>query len=152
MKAIIRLGVASVCLAALSAWAGAGWEDDFEKGLETAKKENKYVLVDFSGSDWCGWCIRLDEEVFSKKPFKDYAKENLVTVLVDFPRKKKIPKKQADFNRELAGKFNVQGYPTVLLLNSDGVEIARTGYKPGGPEEYVKHLQDLIAKAKAGAK
>lgn len=152
MKAIIRWAVACACLAVLPAWAGGEWLDDFEKGLETAKKENKYVLVDFSGSDWCGWCIRLEEEVFSKKPFKEYARENLVTVLVDFPRKKKLSKKETEFNKELAGKFNIQGYPTVLLLNPEGAEVARTGYRPGGAEEYVKHLQELIAQAKASAK
>jgi thioredoxin-related protein len=149
MKAFARWAVAAiVCLATSAAWAEAGWTDDFEKALETAKKENKHVLVDFSGSDWCGWCIRLEDEVFSKRPFKEFAEENLVTVLIDFPRKKKLGKKQMESNQSLAQKYAVEGYPTVLLLNPAGEVVGRTGYKPGGPEEYVKHIQEMIRTGK----
>jgi thioredoxin-related protein len=82
----------AMVLAAVSMSAGVfaseGWETDFEKAKATAKAENKHILIDFSGSDWCGWCIKLDKEVFSQPAFKDYAKENLVLVLADFPRDK----------------------------------------------------------------
>ena len=72
------LAVAAVTSSA--AFAAAGWEDNYEKAMAKAKAEKKMVLLDFTGSDWCGWCIKLDKEVFSKKEFKDYAKENLVLV------------------------------------------------------------------------
>ena len=68
------------------AQAGEGWETNFKKALARAKAENKYVLLNFSGSDWCGWCTKLDKEVFSRQAFKDYARENLILVLLDFPR------------------------------------------------------------------
>ena len=67
-------------------FAADGWETDFAKASAKAKAEGKHILIDFSGSDWCGWCIKLDKEVFSKKAFKSYAKENLILVLADFPR------------------------------------------------------------------
>ncbi len=143
--------VASVALAAGSL-AATGWEDDFAKAVERAASENKYVLVDFSGSDWCGWCIKLDEEVFSKPAFKNYAKENLVLVLLDFPRRKELPKKTREQNEALLKKYNVRGFPTVLILNPKGEEVARTGYKPGGAEAYVEHLKKLIADAQSKGK
>ncbi len=143
----------AIALLGCAAWvtvatAATGWEDDFAKALERAQKENKHVLVDFSGSDWCGWCMKLDEEVFSKKAFKDYAKDNLVLVLLDFPRRKELPKKTREQNEELLKKYGVRGFPTVLILSPKGEEIARTGYKPGGAEAYVEHLKKLIGEAK----
>ncbi len=143
--------IASAALAAASL-AATDWEDDFAKALERAAKENKYVLVDFSGSDWCGWCIKLDEEVFSKKAFKDYAKDNLVLVLLDFPRRKELPKKSREQNEALLKKYGVRGFPTVLILNPKGEEVARTGYKPGGAEAYVEHLKKIIEDAKSKEK
>lgn len=145
------LNLALIACAALAATslAATGWEDNFEKALERAAKENKHVLVDFSGSDWCGWCIKLDEEVFSKQAFKDYAKENLVLVLLDFPRRKELPKKTREQNEALLKKYGVRGFPTVLILNPKGEEVARTGYKPGGAEAYVEHLKKIIEDAKS---
>ena len=71
-----------------SAWAEPSWETDYKKAQDQAKAGNKLVLLDFTGSDWCGWCIKLDREVFSKPEFKDYATKNLVLVELDFPRAK----------------------------------------------------------------
>lgn len=127
--------------------AAEGWMTDYDAALKKAKAENKTVLLDFSGSDWCGWCVRLDKEVFSKDEFKAYAKDNLVTVLIDFPRKKQLDATLKKQNQELAEKFKIRGFPTVVLLNSEGEKIAQTGYRKGGPEAYVKHLKELIAKA-----
>lgn len=147
------VGSAIVALAASGAAAASGWDEDYDKALERAAKEGKYVLVDFSGSDWCGWCIKLDQEVFSKQAFKDYAKENLVLVLLDFPRQKSQSKSVQERNQALMRKYGVRGFPTVLVLNPKGEVAGRTGYKPGGPEAYVKHLKEIIEadKAKAGA-
>jgi thioredoxin-related protein len=118
--------------------------------LDTAKAEAAArkvpILVDFSGSDWCGWCIRLDKEVFSKPAFRDYAKGNLVLLLLDFPRGKAQSDEEKKVNRALAEQFRVEGFPTVLLLSAEGNELARTGYQSGGAEAYVQHLKSLINK------
>ena len=124
----------------------AKWLTDYEKAKETAKEQNKPILIDFSGSDWCGWCIKLDKEVFSKDEFRKYAEENLVLLLLDFPRRKQMPAEEKKRNEELAGKFNIQGFPTVLLVDAEGKVIARTGYQPGGPEKYVEHIKQLLEK------
>jgi protein disulfide-isomerase len=123
------------------------WSQDFDKALATAKKTNRVVLVDFSGTDWCPWCIKLDKEVFSQKTFRNYAKKNLVTVLIDFPRKKKQAEEIKLRNEKLAKQYEVDGFPTVILINAKGETIATTGYQEGGAKAYVAHLQELIAKA-----
>lgn len=142
-----------IVLAAVSISAGVfaskGWQTDFEKAKAQAKAESKHILIDFSGSDWCGWCIKLDKEVFSQKAFKDYAKENLVLVLADFPSdKSKQSEALQKQNNKLSKKFGVRGFPTVYILDSDGKSIAKTGYQAGGPEAYVAHVKKLISDAK----
>lgn len=128
------------------ALAAEGWMTDYDAALKKAKAENKSVLLDFTGSDWCGWCIRLKKEVFSQKAFKEYAKDNLVTVELDFPQRKKLSADVKKQNAELMKQYKVRGFPTIILLNSDGEKIARTGYRRGGAREYVKHLKSLIKK------
>ncbi len=120
------------------------WMTDYDAALEAAKASNKHVLVDFTGSDWCGWCIRLKEEVFSKDEFKAYAEENFVLLVVDFPRRTKLPADQTRRNRELAGKYKVEGFPTIVILSPEGKEVGRTGYRRGGAEAYVKHLAGMV--------
>ncbi len=142
-----------VLLAAVAVSAGAfaseNWMTDFEKATAKAKAEGKYILIDFSGSDWCGWCIKLDKEVFSKKAFKEYANENLVLMLADFPRDKSNQsaaiQKQ---NRALAEKFAVRGFPTVYILDPNGKPIDKTGYQNGGAEAYVEYIKKVIAASK----
>ncbi len=131
-------------LAVNAAQAGL-WTDDYEAALAQAKAENRFVLLNFTGSDWCGWCIRLDKEVFSKGAFKDYAKTNLVLVTLDFPRKHELKKEMKERNEELSKIFSVRGFPTIILLNPAGNKIGQTGYQPGGPEAYVTHLEELLA-------
>jgi thioredoxin-related protein len=122
-----------------------GWETDLAAALEKSAKTGKPVLADFSGSDWCGWCIKLDKEVFSKKDFQSYAKKNLIPVIIDFPRDKSlVSAEQAQKNRQYAEKYGVKGYPTVLLLESDGSVILRTGYRQGGAKKYAEHLDEAI--------
>lgn len=120
------------------------WETDFEAALARAEAENKSLLLDFTGSDWCGWCVRLKDEVFSKKEFKEYAQENLILVELDFPRQKKLSKELKKQNQELAKKFGVRGYPTIILLDKKGKKVGQTGYKAGGPKAYVEHLEKML--------
>lgn len=110
--------------------AKTGWDDDYEKSLAKAKEDQKMVLLDFTGSDWCGYCIKLDQEVFSTSAFKRFAKENLILVELDYPRGKTLPKKTKEQNDGLKSKYGIRGYPTIILLDSEGKEAARwVGYK-----------------------
>lgn len=127
--------------------AGADWMTDFDKALEKAKAEQKMVLLDFTGSDWCGWCIKLNKEVFSTKEFKDYAKENLVLVEVDFPRSKKLSAKLQKQNDELMKRYGIRGFPTIIVLDSEGETVGKLGYMEGGPEPFVSELQKLQKKS-----
>ncbi len=126
------------------------WLTDFEKAKKEAAERNLPILADFAGSDWCGWCMKLDKEVFSTGEFKDYAKGNLVLFLADFPRGRQLPEAESKQNQELAEKYGIEGFPTVLLIDSKGNVMARTGYESGGGKAYVQHLKDLIKKAKDG--
>ena len=131
-----------------SAFAADGWMTDFEKAKAKAKADNKHILIDFSGSDWCGWCIKLDKEVFSQDAFKKYAKDNLVLMLADFPRdKSKLSEEVQKQNDAMAKEYSVRGFPTVFILSPDGKTVGKTGYQDGGPEAYVEHIKKMIAEA-----
>ena len=144
MKSLKKI-IFAVCLLAAGSLFAAGdqWLTDFEAAKKEAAEKKLPILVDFSGSDWCGWCIRLDKEVFAQKEFKEYAKNNFVLLLLDFPRRKEIPAELKKQNSNLAKKYQVQGFPTVLILDKDGKEIKRTGYMKGGAKAYVKHLKKI---------
>ena len=116
------------------------WLTDLPTALARAKKENKAVLLDFTGSDWCGWCIKLKKEVFDQFDFAVYANANLIMVEVDFPRRKPQSLDQIKANSNLAAKYNIQGYPTIILLNSDGQQIGDTGYVQGGTKAFIAEL------------
>jgi protein disulfide-isomerase len=120
------------------------WITDHTKALEIAKNEGKYVLLDFTGSDWCGWCMKLDKEVFHEQAFKDYAKENLVLVTLDFPHKKALPASLKKQNDKLAEKYQIQGYPSIVVLNSKGDQIGATGYVEGGPTAFIEELKKIM--------
>lgn len=110
------------------------WLTNYEQALKTASAEKLPVLVNFTGSDWCGWCIRLDQETFSQPGFLDFAKKNVVLLKVDFPQKTQLPAEVAKENRALATRYGVEGFPTLVLLNGAGKELDRNvGYLPGGP-------------------
>lgn len=123
---------------------GLNWESNLEQAITQAKKENKAVLVNFTGSDWCIWCKRLSSEVFQQEAFKDYADDNLVLVMLDFPRNIQQSAETQNYNRNLAQKYGIQGFPTILLFNDKGELVAQTGYQPGGPEKYIKHIQSYL--------
>ena len=124
-----------------------GWLTDFEAAKAEAAKRGLPILADFSGSDWCSWCVKLDKEVLSTDAFKAYAKENFVLFLADFPQAKPQPSATRKQNEALAKRYGVRGFPTVLLLEADGKELARTGYQRGGAAGYIKHLKALIPDA-----
>lgn len=121
------------------------WMVNADEALRQAQAENKAVLLDFTGSDWCGWCKRLKAEVFSTSTFEDFAARNLVCLRVDFPRGHSLPPALATQNQDLARRYGIQAFPTIVLLNSSGMEIGRTGYQPGGPAAYIQHLETFLA-------
>ncbi|MBU0478833.1 thioredoxin family protein [bacterium] len=121
------------------------WIHDYDQALKDAKKYSRPILINFTGSDWCGWCIRLKEEVFSKPAFKNYASNNLILLELDFPRRKPQPPKIKKQNNDLAKKYKIRGYPTIILIDHKGNVIARTGYRRGGPDKYIEHLKELIS-------
>jgi thioredoxin-related protein len=126
--------------------AELNWLTDLPKAQAKAKSENKLVMLDFTGSDWCGWCIKLNKEVFSKPEFAEYAEKNLVLVEVDFPRNKKQTAELKKANQELQAKYKVEGYPTIVVLNSGGKKVGELGYQPGGPKAFIAELQKLKTK------
>ena len=145
MKRILLIALVTAAVAGF-ANAGEGWTTDFEAAKKAAAENGKPILADFSGSDWCGWCIKLDKEVFSKSEFKDFAKDNVVLFLADFPARKEQAEDEAKQNKALAEKYGVRGFPTVLLLDAEGNVKATTGYQRGGADKYVEHLKELIQK------
>ena len=126
MKAITWLAAATVSVAALSSSAFAstpeGWTTDLEKAFKQAKEQKKSVLVEFTGSDWCPPCIAMRKNVFSKKEFVDAASKKYILVELDFPNGDKEVKEK---NQPFAEKYKIEGFPTVILFNSEGKEFTR---------------------------
>ena len=143
--ALIALHCSGIAVA-----GGEGWSSDFEAAKKQAAETKKDLLIDFTGSDWCGWCIKLNKEVFSQDAFKAGVKDKFVLVELDYPQdKSKLSAATLKQNEELAKKYPVGGYPTILLTDAEGKPFAATGYEAGGPEAYVKHLDELHAKKAA---
>ena len=125
-----------------------GWLDDYDAALRKAAAEGKCIIVDFSGSDWCGWCKRLDKEVFATDAFRKAAARKYVLLMVDSPADESLlTPKAAKENPKLVEKFSVEGFPTVVVLDSKGEEVARLGYESGGPEKYIEKLDAEIRDA-----
>lgn len=143
----ITIATLLVCCAIVTARAeGVNWMTDVTAAQTKAKAEKKLVMLDFTGSDWCGGCIRLNKEVFSTPEFATYAKAHLVAVEVDFPEKKELGDAQKKKNQALADKYKIEGFPTIIVLNSDGKKVGELGYQPGGPKAFIASLEKLKAK------
>jgi len=120
------------------------WLYDYNKAQEQAKANHRLLLLNFTGSDWCGWCIKFDKETLSQSQFKNYAHDNLVLVELDFPRRKSQPTEMKKQNVQLAQQYEVLGFPTIVVLNSNGQKVWQfDGYFPGGPEAFIAQLQKL---------
>ena len=134
--------IVALCLALLLIGPQArAWMTDLKVAQDRAYAENRMVLINFTGSDWCGWCIKLKNEVFNKSEFTSFAERHLMLVEVDFPSRKPMNAQQRAVNKALANRYGVQGYPTVVLLNSKGNEIGRFGYMQGGPTPFIKAIR-----------
>ncbi|TDE15256.1 thioredoxin family protein [Dyadobacter psychrotolerans] len=116
---------------------GSEWKLDFSEAKSQAASEHKMILLSFSGSDWCGPCIKLTKDVFESTEFQTYASQKLVMVRADFPRQKKnqLEKSQVAKNEALAEKYNPKGlFPlTVLIDNKGNIVKEWEGYQPSIP-------------------
>ena len=129
---------------AATAMPSAYWLTDFDKAKQLARQQDKDLLIDFAGSDWCYWCKKLDREVFSKTAFLEPAGRQFVFVLIDFPNDTSGQSDELQKqNERLAQQFGVQGFPTVFLADADGRPYAKTGYMEGGPQAYLDHVKEL---------
>lgn len=128
---------------AARAEAKPGWTENQVAGLQTARSGNKLVLMDFTGSDWCGWCKKLDREVFSTPEFQEYARKNLVLVELDFPHQKALAPETKKQNDGLAQQYRIQGFPTIVVLNPAGKKVGELGYMEGGPKAFIAALEKL---------
>ena len=137
-----------VCCALLKVSAAdLNWLTDVPKAQAQAKADNKLVLMDFTGSDWCGWCMKLDKETFSQSDFADYAKKNLVLVQLDYPNKKPQSDELKTANAALAKKYNIDGYPTLIAMKPDGTVVwTQVGYLAGGPAALIAKLDEAKQK------
>ncbi|MFA5256803.1 MAG: thioredoxin family protein [Opitutales bacterium] len=116
------------------------WGTDYVAAVAKANAENKRILINFSGSDWCHWCKVMDEETLSRQAFKDYADQHLVLLLADTPRKK-LPEDLARQNDALKRRFYIDGFPTFVVLDKNGSELdRRVGYVRGGPQSFIAFL------------
>ena len=126
------------------ALAEANWLTDYEAAKAKAKSDNKLVLLEFTGSDWCGYCKRMQAEIFSKPQFQDYAAKNLILVELDFPRTKPQSDTVRKQNMHLASEYDIEGFPTTIVLSPDGKRVANFfGYLEGGPEPLIAALEKL---------
>ena len=146
---LILLVAAACILIAPFARAETAWLNDYKKAQQQAKTSNKFLLLDFTGSDWCGWCKQFDKEVLSQSQFKDFARQNLVLLEVDFPRPggsrwNAQPAELKKQNEELAHQYQVQGFPTIVVLNGEGQKVWQyEGYFPDGATAFIAYLEKL---------
>jgi protein disulfide-isomerase len=122
---IVPIAVALTLSTASCARADQAWTSDYQKAQQEAKRSHKLVFLDFTGSDWCGFCFQLDRAILSKPQFKDYASKNLVLVEVDFPHRKAQSTETKRQNQQLAQRYQIEGFPTLVVLNGEGQTVWR---------------------------
>lgn len=143
-KKMFLLGVSlmTLCTCAIA----SDWYTDYDEGLAQAKKENRNMMILFTGSDWCGWCKKLQAEILTKEEFTKYAQENLVLIEQDFPKANK-PSKEVQAKRQaLAKKYSIRGYPTIVLLTPEEKDFGRMGYMRDGPSGFIAKYKTLAEK------
>tara|TARA_Y100001954_G_C15692563_1_gene543575 strand:+ start:58 stop:525 length:468 start_codon:yes stop_codon:yes gene_type:complete len=154
MKKLILLLFVSFSLNSFSQQSSLEWHTDMNKAIEISVKTQKPMLLFFTGSDWCGWCKRLVKEVYNKPEFEKWAKNNVVLVEIDFPRKSKLSEEIQKQNRELQQMFGVRGYPTIWFVNPETKnqasvnlsQLGSTGYVAGGPSKWIESAEKILSK------
>lgn len=122
------------------------WVRNWEAAKTQAAKEGKDLLIDFTGSDWCGWCIKLKKEVFDTPEFAAWAKKNVVLLEIDFPQNKPQSAELKKQNEALSEKYGIEGYPTILFVNAKGEKLGQYGYDKGGPSVWTKNAEKMLKK------
>lgn len=147
MKPISLLAI-TVIFTSFTILSGTTWHTDFEQARSEASQTKKYILLNFSGSDWCAPCIRLKNEIFASEKFLEFAEESLVLANADFPRLKKnqLEKAQIRQNEALAEKYNPEGkFPLTILLNTEGKPIKYwDGLPQKSPEQFVDDIKKIL--------
>ena len=154
MKKILVIAFLTLTTMSLQAQEGLTWHTDMTKATDISIKENKPLFLFFTGSDWCGWCIRLQKEVFKTPEFVKWAKENVVLVELDFPRKNEQTDAVKMQNAQLQQQLQVRGYPTVWFVSATKTDDAKvnlnalgsTGYVAGGPQVWIDGANQIIKK------
>lgn len=117
------------------------WFDDHELAEAKARETGRPVLVNFTGSDWCGYCIRMREEIFDTGIFAAWAENRFVLLECDFPRSRPLPSEVIRQNEELAERYQIRGFPTILVLDDQGRVLASSGYQRGGAAAWIANLE-----------
>lgn len=154
MKKILVIAFLTLTTMSTQAQEGLTWHTDLTKATDISIKENKPLFLFFTGSDWCGWCIRLQKEVFKTPEFVNWAKENVVLVELDFPRKNEQTEAVKMQNAQLQQQLQVRGYPTVWFVSAAKTADAKvnlnalgsTGYVAGGPQVWLDGANQIIKK------
>lgn len=131
------------------------WETDINKAIQQSAATKKPMMLFFTGSDWCGWCMKLQKEVFKTDAFTTWAKDNVILVELDFPRRKELPQEQKAQNAQISQALKVRGYPTVWFVKpvkttQGGVilnPVGNTGYVAGGPEAWLEKAEPFVKKS-----
>jgi len=140
LPSVIALLLASI----LSSIAAPVWSTNLAKAQAQARTEGKAVLINFTGSDWCGWCMKLRKDVFLKPDFAAYAQTNLVLVEIDFPKRKTLPPQVQKTNQLMAQQFQVEGFPTLVLLDSNGTRLRNVNYANGGTRTFLAEVEKIL--------
>lgn len=123
---------------------GINWYTNYEQAVSDAQKNNKPIVLFFTGSDWCGWCKKLDAEAFHDPQFAAAAGDKFVFVLLDFPTSGNQSAQEKAQNKALKQKYSIQGFPTLIILDSKQQQVGTTGYRPGGGKAYADHLLNMV--------
>src|SRR5574343_11696 len=154
MKKILVIAFLTLTSMSIQAQEELTWNTDMSKATDISIKENKPMFLFFTGSDWCGWCIRLQKEVFKTPEFIKWAKENVVLVELDFPRKNEQTDAVKMQNAQLQQQLQVRGYPTVWFVSAVKTDegkvnltaLGSTGYVTGGHEKWLEGANQIIKK------
>lgn len=142
---LLALGM-SFFIPHLAIAADSTWTTGWKAAATQASATQRPIIADFTGSDWCVWCKKLQHDVFDTPEFAAWAKHAVVLMKVDFPQDKPLAEEQQKENQGLADRYQVEGFPTVLILAPDGTEIGRLGYRDGGPKAWIAAAEAIIAK------
>lgn len=140
----IMLLTASKALDAAETTQKLNWSTNYEEAVNQSKSTGKPIILFFTGSDWCGWCNKLEDEVFDTRAFQENAGNKFVFLKLDYPLYTTLDPRTTAQNKELQKKYGIRSYPTLILLDADQQQIGTTGYKPGGGKTYASHVLKMV--------